>query len=573
MNTPERSGADALLETLLHNNITRLFVNLGTDHTGIIEALARRKNQGQPNPEVFICPHEILAISAAHGIAALTGQPQALLVHVDSGTQNLGGGVHNAMRGRVPLLILAGTSPMTLRGERKGSRADFVTYIQDVNDQNAIVRQYMKWDYKMPTGVNLPEVVQRALQIATQAPQGPVYLSFPREVMEDLCQQSLPEPARYSAAIPSALSEATLLTVARQLIEAENPLIVSSYSGRNPATVAALVGLAELLGAGVCDVQSRLYNNFPMDHPQYLGVIPEQYYKDADLVFLVDVDIPWLHGQSEPPSTAKIIHLDIDPLKPTIPLWTFPADLRLQADSSLVIPELIRLCRDLIAAKGDAHVRETRRETLHQRREANRIEYERLAQDSVAGGKITPAWLSYCLAQVCGDNTVVLDEAVSNRIPLLSQLQLSRPGSYLGLPGTALGWANNAAFGVKLAQPRREVIAVMGDGSFNFSVPNAVYWAANRYNVPFLTVIYNNQGWNAVKRATLSQYSEGYASQTNDFSARFEQPIDIPALARACHAWAESVSDPTELPAMLQHALQKVRSGRAAVLDVRLEPI
>ena len=117
----------ALLEAMAEAGISCAFANLGSDHTGIMETYARasgegrlalgkqtqqvRSADGRPQnalPELILCPHEHVALSAAHGYAQVSGVPQAVIVHTDCGTQNLGGAVHNAARGRVPVLIFAG---------------------------------------------------------------------------------------------------------------------------------------------------------------------------------------------------------------------------------------------------------------------------------------------------------------------------------------------------------------------------------------------------------------------------------------------------------------------------------
>src|SRR5438045_178235 len=119
---------------------------------------------------------EALALSAAHAYAMVTGEPQAVIVHVDVGTQNLSGGVSNAMRGRVPVLIFAGAAPFTLEGELPGGRNEFIHWIQDVRDQRGILRNYVKYDNEVRTGRNVKQLVQRAMQIARSEPAGPVYL-------------------------------------------------------------------------------------------------------------------------------------------------------------------------------------------------------------------------------------------------------------------------------------------------------------------------------------------------------------------------------------------------------------
>src|SRR5689334_20780073 len=134
----------AFLEALAEAGVRYVFANLGSDHPGLIEAFARAKADGREDefPRLIVCPHETVALSAAHAYAMLTGEPQAVIVHVDVGTQNLSGGVSNAMRGRVPVLIFAGAAPFTLEGELPGGRNEFIHWIQDVRDQHGILRNY-----------------------------------------------------------------------------------------------------------------------------------------------------------------------------------------------------------------------------------------------------------------------------------------------------------------------------------------------------------------------------------------------------------------------------------------------
>ena len=108
-------------------------------------------------------------MSAAHGFAQARGRAQAVLVHVDCGTQALGGAVHNAAKGRVPVLIIAGMSPATQEGEARGSRNEFIQWIQDVPDQRGLVRGYVRYENEIRVGANAKQIVHRALQFAHSA--------------------------------------------------------------------------------------------------------------------------------------------------------------------------------------------------------------------------------------------------------------------------------------------------------------------------------------------------------------------------------------------------------------------
>jgi len=206
----------AFLEALAEAGVRYIFANLGSDHPGLIEAFAQAKADGREDefPRLIVCPHETVALSAAHAYAMVTGEPQAVIVHVDVGTQNLSGGVSNAMRGRVPVLIFAGAAPFTLEGELPGGRNEFIHWIQDVRDQRGILRNYVKYDNEIRTGRNVKQLVQRAMQIARSEPAGPVYLIAPREVMEEPLPPYTVDRAAFGPVAPVALADEVTAEIA-----------------------------------------------------------------------------------------------------------------------------------------------------------------------------------------------------------------------------------------------------------------------------------------------------------------------------------------------------------------------
>lgn len=130
---------------------------------------AQNEKKGQ-SPRIITCPNEMVALSMADAYAHLTGKPQCVLVHVDVGTQGLGAAVHNASCGRAPVLIFAGLSPYTCDGELRGSRTEYIHWIQDVPDQKQIVGQFCRYMGEIKKGVNVKQMVGRALQFAMSAP-------------------------------------------------------------------------------------------------------------------------------------------------------------------------------------------------------------------------------------------------------------------------------------------------------------------------------------------------------------------------------------------------------------------
>jgi acetolactate synthase-1/2/3 large subunit len=283
-------------------------------------------------------------MSAAQGYAQVSGQAQAVIVHVECGTQALGGAVHNALRGRIPVLIFAGATPYTQEGEVKGSRNEWIQWIQDIADQRGIVRNYVKFDYEFRTGRNVKQVVHRAMQLAKSDPKGPVYLVGAREVMEDEAVQVPIDMGEWPAISPLPLRNDDAAALAKALAGAKRPLIVTSAVGRNPKAVAELTRLCRRVGIGVLE-SAPICMNYSPDEPFYLGnrwsePHQEPALAEADVVLVLDSDAPWVPSVSKPNAKAAVFHIDIDPLKQDIPLWYIKARHVLQADAATALAQV-----------------------------------------------------------------------------------------------------------------------------------------------------------------------------------------------------------------------------------------
>ena len=237
----------------------------------------------------------MVALSAAHGMALVTGKPQAVIVHVDVGTQGLAAAVHNASMGRAPVLIFAGLSPFTIEGEMRGSRTEFIHWTQDVHNQREIVAQYCRYTAEIKTGRNIKQMVNRALSFAMSDPKGPVYLVGAREVMEEDLEPYKLDQSLWTPIAPAALPEAGVKTIADALMAAKDPLFIVAYSGRNKEAVGELVKLADSVGARVLDALGGDLC-FPSDHRGTLGIAYGAHEKipEADVLLYLDVDIPYV---------------------------------------------------------------------------------------------------------------------------------------------------------------------------------------------------------------------------------------------------------------------------------------
>ncbi len=563
--TKTPTAARRLLEEASRLGVDCIFTNLGSDHPAFIEAFADIDAEDGRMPRIIVCPHEMTALSAAHGYAMRTRRPQMVLVHVDVGTQNLGCSIHNAARGRVPAIIVAGLSPVSVSGERVGSRTEFIHYTQDSTRQHEIGGQYMKWSYEVRAPEMVDQVLMRGIQIATTAPEGPVYLTGAREVWDE--PAAAPEQAarHWQPARMAGLPEGGAQELVAALAAARRPLLITSYLGRDREAVQRLEALSDRFGFAVCEVNPQ-YVNFPGQHPHHVGYRRNTLVDEADLILMVDVDVPWIVSKVKPAPDARLFHLDSDPLKDDMGFWHFPAERTWQADSAVALEQLLVIAR---ATAIDAAARDARIEWIGAAR-------QRLALPDVpapANGGIGLQQLSEAIGRLVNENTVLVFETPSATERLLPTLRLSRPGSYYANGGSGLGWSINAALGVKLAQPEAEVITVVGDGSYVFGVPSSTYWVAETYGAPQLTLIFNNGGWNAPKVSTLLVHPEGTAKRRDRYWTTVGARARLAEVATAAgNAAAFRVEQLAELDTTLQQALATVRGGRSAVVDIVLPP-
>ncbi len=560
----------AILEALVEAGVEYLFANFGSDHPGLIEAIAEARAANRPCPKVITAPTEMVAMSAAHGFAQVRGRAQAVLVHVDCGTQALGGAVHNAAKGRVPVLIIAGMSPATQEGEVRGSRNEFIQWIQDVPDQRGLVRGYVRYENEIRVGANAKQIVHRALQFAHSAPNGPVYLTAPREVLEAEVPRVNVDMAQWQPLSPSGLNPDAAREIAGALAAAERPLIVTSYVGRSPAAVQELIALAEHWGVGVIESVPN-HMNFPTTHPCYLGVQwnerrQNEALAQADVVLVIDSDVPWISAVNRPRANARIFHIDADPLKTQMPLWYIGATLQCQADAAQALAQ-IRAALDEF--DSDPERIDRRRQHLAAEHEAWQAAVTAREQPR---GELTAEYLVACIRDAIGEDAIVISESVTNFHVVSQHLRRTKPGTLFSSGGGSLGYNGGAAFGVKLAKPDALVVAICGDGSYLFSQPSTVHWLSRAYQAPFLHVVLNNGGWRAPRQAVLSVYPDGIAARAPNIDIHFPEPPDYAAIAAAAGgAHPEAVRSVAEVKPALERSLRAIRDERrSAVIDAHV---
>jgi acetolactate synthase-1/2/3 large subunit len=566
------SAAHYFLEGLVDLGVEYMFSNFGTDHVSLIEALADWDRKGRAHPRVVICPHENVAVHMAGAYAALTGRGQVVMVHVDAGTANASMGMHNLFRGRLPVFLMAGKAPFSLHGELAGSRDNYVHFVQDPYDIGSLVRPYVKWEYSLPSGVVAKEVLRRGYSMMQSDPKGPVFLTLPRETLAESWDEksikAYPE-SRYGAVASGGADPALAAQIAERLLAAQNPIAITAYLGRRPEAVGVLDALAQECGIRVFEF-SPVYLNIPRDSPCFGGHDTKAAIAAADVGLLLDVDVPWLPKYVPDNPGLAWVQVDVDAVKKDFPMWGFPTEVRVQGDCATVLAQVLAIVR----AKADAGFRDraARRVAGWAQENAGRAGRNRAAAAQPGEiGAINPDCLCAALQAQLGDDDIVVNEAIRNSLPVLNQMLRTKPQTYFSLAGGGLGFSGGAALGAKLARPANRVVQVVGDGSFHFSAPTAVYAVAQQYGLPIFTVVLDNGGWQAVKEAVLRVYPDGQAVQAGQFQARLEgEQRNFEQVAAAFGAHAEAVADPAELGAAIKRCLAAVDGGRAAVLNVRV---
>ena len=426
------------------------------------------------------------------------------------------------------------------------------------------MREFMKWDYELRHAEQVETVIDRALAIAKSEPQGPVYVTLPREVLASSFTSAFTDAITISPASPPAADPEALEEAAKLLGGARHPLLITASGGRTLESSRAIEQLANTLAVPVVHYRPR-HLALSTEHPMHCGWDPHALLKEADVVLVVECDVPWIPKEGKPKPEAKVIHIGTDPLFASYPLRGFRADLAL---TGAVAPTLQALWR---AAQKQAV-------SVKQIEERKKIitEYSQHVREKARAGidptpaQITGKWLSACVNKILDDKTILVNEYPT----VLEEMVIREPGRYFGNPSAGgLGWGMGAALGAKLASPDKTVICAVGDGAYMFGNPTAVHYTSEAMKLPVLFVIANNARWAAVHRSTLATYPKGYASAekeppfaTLEPSPRFEHVV------KASGGHGERVTEPQGLMPALERALKVVRDEkRQAVLNVCLE--
>ena len=570
-------GSDVIVDLLNRFEIEYVSLNPGASFRGLHDSLV---NYGGNRPEMIECPHEEIAVGMAHGYAKATGRPMACILH------NLVGLLHGAMAIYVahldqsPVLILGATGPMDATRRRPRIDWNHTAVVQG----NA-VRDFVKWDDQPFSLAAVPDSFARGYRVAVTQPQGPVYLCYDVSIQEDPLPEGqtieLPDPAKIGIPTPMQGDPVALDKIAEALVRADHPVILTEYGGRRAENVAALVELAETVGAAVISKPQRF--NFPNTHPLYQNGNPVL--EQADVLLAIDVrsfaeQITKLDEQHrqltyKTKPDCRLFEIGFNDLG--IGGWSQhfqqlqPVELSVLADPSLAIPALTQRCRELLENAPQQRQRiEERRAHFAVQHEVTRQRWREEARRRWNEKPISTARLAGEIWEAIRDHDWVLTANTLGgwtwRLWDFTEHH-QHPGGHLGT-ATQIG----ISLGVALAHKKagRLVVDIQPDGDLMFDA--SALWVAAKHQIPMLAVMYNNRAyyndWD--HQIKIAQW-RGRPVENAFVGQEIDGPApDFAMLARSMGWYAEGpIEDPNDIAAALRRAIAVIQTeGRPALVDV-----
>ena len=495
-------GSDLIVDLMRALDIEYAAFNPGATFRGIHDSIVNYG--GNTKPEVIFCCHEEYSVAMAHGYAKATGKPMAAITHDVVGLQHATMAMFNAWCDRVPIIVMGGTGPMDTA--RRRPRIDWQ---HTALVQGNIVRDYVKWDDQPFSIRSVPESLIRGYRIAMTEPKAPVYICYDADIQEDELKEAIdiPDITRFAPPSPLQADRESLQRAAELLVKAKAPIIIADYFGRNPRAVPALVELAELLAIPVVDKGWRF--NFPNTHPLDITYGSKEYLRKADVV--LGLDVQDLYGalvevnrttrvcEYVTPPTARIIHITLNEM--LIRSWAGDyhalqaVDVPICADTSVVLPELTRVCRDLLKKEtGAKKVIASRFQAIKEHHDGLRKKWSQSVQQQRGECISVPFLASELWSVIKKEDWVLVSRDVNNWGRKL--WDWTQPYQYLGgSGGSGVGYTLSAAIGAALAYRGSDKVCVdiQPDGDLLMTA-SALYTAAH-HKIPLLIVMHNNRSF------------------------------------------------------------------------------
>lgn len=557
-------GGEALMEAFRRSHVDYILSSPGSEWAPLWEAMARQIKDGTDGPKFIDCWHETLAVNMASGYAQVTGRPQAVVIHTGVGLLQGSMGIQGARNAEVPMVVLSGESTTFGEDPDFDPGAQFQHNLSVPGGPNLYAAPFVKWATHAVSIETLHENVIRAAEMSQRTPKGPTYLSVPLESL--VAEWTPPVNPRTVPPAPKTVSPPEdIERIAKMIVAAENPVIVAESAGRDPEAYHAMVELADALAIPVVEVGTANCVNFPKDHPLHIGFGMGDMHAEADLVLLVKSKAPWYPSSKRPPK-AKVVAIDDYPHKTHMVYQGLHAEEYLEGDVAASLRGLAKAGTALGPDKAALAARRERYAARH-----DEVVKDRLAKQQAARDKspIDPVCLFATLNEVMPDD-VIYDMEITTHGGLAKQhLDFHRPQSLFSGHG-GLGQGLGTTLGVKLACPDRTVVSLIGDGSFLYNPVTQAFGASRDYKLPILIIVFNNGRYAAMQSAHRTEYPDGVAATTDTWHGVNINGPEYQDLVAPFGFHGEKVDDPNELNGALQRALDTVKGGRTALVNVVL---
>jgi len=550
------TGGHITCETLKLWDVKYVFGNTGAYEAPFVDALV-----DYPDIHYVLGLQEGSVMAMADGYARVTGRTSFVNIHSITGTANALGLIVNAWADSSPVVVSVGMS------ERSGENLGVFT---ETTKLETIPELFTKLSFRSSHIDNLGESLRRAFRLASVLPSGPVFLGVPSDVWAGKTAQTSLIPPRRTVSGNRIYPDASAIDLAADwLLAAENPLLIAGAELPRWGGLGELVAISDQLGAIVSGdtASSRSSMGFPSDHPRYLGAMrgPVDTPTPIDVVLIAGASRLSLSRRGHPliPPAAKIIEIG---LREDHLARNYPADLLIYAHAEATLEQL----QTAIASRkpDQARVRARSREAaaLKKERDSGRQQLLDRVWDS---NPIAPERLAAEIDRAIAATAIVVTEGVSSDAAIWDYVKFDQPGGgrrHLISSGGSLGWGVGAAIGARLGAPDKQVVALVGDGGYQFALQ--ALWTAKRFEVPLIIVIFNNLGYQANRWALAGL--KGRAAETGQYiGISLDDPmIDHVGIARAYGIDGERVDKSEHLTAALERAVAVEKSGQAYVLDV-----
>jgi benzoylformate decarboxylase len=535
----ERSVRDVTFRLLRELGLTTIFGNVGSTEETFLKNF--------PNDFRYVlAPQEASVIAIADGFAQATRRPALVNLHTTA-TANSMGNLATAFQNKTPLILTAGqqTREMLL----------MEPWLSDI-EPTMLPRPWVKWAYEPVRAEDIPAAFMRAVATALQPPAGPVFLSLPLGDWETNCESPavVRTVSRRIAPDPARLDE-----FAKILSDAKSPVLIYGAAIARGSGWDQAVAFAEALGAPVWAAPGSERAPFPENHPLYSGGLPfamaplSKKLEGHDVALVVGAPVfryyPYVPGPYVPDG-LRLLHISDDPAETA----RAPIGDSLLGDPVLSLEGLKGLLGEHIPKTTKA------RETL-----AHRMAPHAPGAPSWSGdGRLTAAQIFHALNEIRPANTILVEESPSNLADLHKEWPITEPDTFYTFASGILGWNLPAAVGIALAERdsgrNRPVIAIIGDGSFQYSVQSL--WTAAQLRLPILIVVPSNQEYCIQKSFAVLEDAPGVPG--------FDIPgIDIVSIAKGYGCDAARLDD---LEAIKKAAVEAWKKSKPTVLEVPISP-